>query len=402
MNWGLYMDELGPQERAVLGAIKANPFVSQQEMADALGLARSTIAAHIVQLTRKGYLLGRGYVVAEPGRAVCIGGAVLDRKFRAHAPLVPATSNPVDGFRSLGGVARNVAENIAKLGTETSFISIVGNDETGREITGAMRQRGIDVSQMIVTDAAPTAEYLALLGPDNELSVAAADMRIFDLFTPDLLDRIWPHLAAATWVFADCNLPAVTLAALIDRKRSARFRLAIDAVSTPKVTRLPRDLTGVDLLFLNLDEAQSFLALGPIDPDLCTTAVPAALNMRFSPEAAVRLLRAAGARDVIITLGAQGAVYASETGQGTIASVAAAPLDITGAGDAMIAATIHRIMAGDTLPAAAQMGALLAALTTETEATVHPALSPTFRESHRHRLPPQQPEPEPTHVDAEA
>ncbi len=361
----------------MLDIISANPFIGQQEIADAIGLARSTIAAHIVQLTRKGYILGRGYVLPGPGRIVCIGGAVLDRKFRALAPIVPATSNPADGFRSLGGVARNVAENLSALGTETSFISIIGNDEPGREILGAMRQRGVDVSQMIISEDGTTAEYIALLGPDQELSVAASSMRIFDLFVPDMLDRIWPHLASARWVFADCNLPAATLTALIERKRSARFSLAIDAVSTPKVVRLPTDLGGIDLLFMNLDEASAMLG-----PDLIH--VPSGL--RDTALAAAQGLRTRGAAEAIVTLGAQGTAYATREGSGLFDAVAAVPVDITGAGDAMIAGTLHRVLQGDPTAAAARVGALLGALTTETLSTVHPSLSKLFLDANLHRL----------------
>jgi pseudouridine kinase len=370
------MDDLGNQERAVLDLIAANPFVGQQEIADAMGLARSTVAAHIVQLTRKGYVLGRGYVLPGPGRVACIGGAVLDRKFRALGPIVSATSNPAEGFRSLGGVARNVAENLAALGTETSFISIVGNDETGREILGAMRQRGIDVSQVIVTDKGSTAEYVALLGPDQELAVAASSMRIFDLFVPEMLDRIWPHLAAARWVFADCNLPAPTLQALIERKRAARFHLAIDAVSTPKVVRLPKDLTGIDLLFMNLDEAAAVLAAD----------LPANADLRARALTAAKGLQARGAAEAIVTLGGQGTAYATHEGAGLFDAVRADPVDITGAGDAMIAATLHRVIAGMPTAAAARIGALLGALTTETQSTVHPSLSAAFLDAHLHRL----------------
>ena len=69
--------DLGQQERAVLAAIAANPFVSQQDIARALGLARSTVAAHVVALVQKGHILGRGYVLPEGRRIVCIGGATV-------------------------------------------------------------------------------------------------------------------------------------------------------------------------------------------------------------------------------------------------------------------------------------------------------------------------------------
>lgn len=100
------LQDLSAQERAVLETIVANPFVGQQQIADALKLARSTVAAHIVQLTQKGFVLGRGYYLPENKRIVCIGGAVFDRKYHAHAPLISETSNPVSGYRSHGGVAR--------------------------------------------------------------------------------------------------------------------------------------------------------------------------------------------------------------------------------------------------------------------------------------------------------
>lgn len=367
------MEDLGQQEATVLAMIKDNPFAGQQEIADALGLARSTVAAHIVQLINKGYILGRGYVMPEVLRAVCMGGAVLDRKYHARKALVPGTSNPVDGFRSPGGVARNVAENLVRLGTPTSFISIVGDDETGREILRHLRDRGADVSQVITTAERPTAEYAAILSPEGDLELGIADMGIFDLFSPAHIDRVWPHLAGCTWVFADCNLPAETLATLVTRREGARFRLAIDAVSLPKSVRLPKDLRGIDLLFMNLDEANS--VLGRKGAETIDDAVAAALA-----------LQAAGAREAIVTMGAKGIAVAGIGRAESFGAVAAQPVDMTGAGDAMIAATLHRLMAGDDTFAAARTGALLGALTTENEGSVHSELSERLLADNMHRL----------------
>lgn len=368
------MDDLAPQEQAVLDLVSANPFAGQQEIATALGLARSTVAAHVVSLVSKGYILGRGYVLPSAKRMICIGGAVLDRKYRARAPLVFETSNPVDGFRSFGGVARNVAENLVRLGVDVSFVSIVGDDDTGRSLLRHLRDLGADVSQAVVTPQRPTAEYAAILDPANDLVLGIADMDIFDLLTPDHLDRFWPHLAAASWVFADCNIPAATLAALIARKEGARFRLAVDTVSTPKAVRLPQDLTGIDLLFTNGDEANALLG----------TAEP---PRRLSPAAAAAALRQRGAGEVIVTRGAQGYTVASGGGTDDMRAVPARPVDITGAGDAMIAGTLYRLLQGDALGVAARTGALLATLTTENAASVHPELSPRFLTSNEHRIP---------------
>jgi pseudouridine kinase len=367
------MDDLTPQETAVLDIIRKDPFAGQQEIADALGVARSTVAAHIVQLMQKGHVLGRGYVMPSPSRAVCIGGAVLDRKYHARQELVLRTSNPVDGSRSMGGVARNVAENLSRLGTDTAFVSIVGDDEGGRTLIAYMRERGIDVSQVIVSSERPTAEYAAILDKSGDLMLGIADMSIFDLFRPDHIDRIWPHLASASWVFSDCNPSAETLAALISRRRDARFKLAIDAVSTVKAARLPKDLTGIDLLFMNIDEAN--VILGRTGRGTIGDASEAALA-----------LQQAGAVAAVVTMGADGIAVAGPDGAKTFAAVRANSVDMTGAGDAMIAGTLSRVIAGDDIYTAARTGALVGTLTTESEASVHPDLSETFLQAHMHRL----------------
>lgn len=367
------MEELSAQENAVLTMIRDNPFAGQQEIADQLGLARSTVAAHVVQLVNKGYILGRGYLLPEPSRAVCIGGAVFDRKYRARQAIIPETSNPVDGAKSFGGVARNVAENLALLGTPVSFISILGEDETGSAILAHLRERGVEVSQVVTVRERPTAEYAAVLDPAGDLVLGLADMGIFDLFQPAHIDRAWSHLASASLVFADCNLPAATLQHLITRRQGARFRLAIDAVSTPKVVRLPEDLSGIDLLFMNLDEANALLA---------RQQKPRAEDSFQAAEALTGL----GVTEAIVTMGPRGVAVASGETVRHVPAVKANPVDMTGAGDAMIAATLHRLLAGDETARAARMGALLGALTTETASSVHAELSPRFLEANLHRL----------------
>jgi pseudouridine kinase len=279
----------------------------------------------------------------------------------------------VNSHRSFGGVARNVAENLARLGVDIGFVSIVGDDETGRALMRHLSDLGADVSQIVTTTERPTAEYAAILGVENELVLGIADMEVFDLFSPAHLDRLWPHLASAAWVFLDCNMPAATIEALLARKDGARFKLAVDTVSTPKAARLPKDLSGVDLLFTNFDEANTLLGLSG--------------DARLQPSHAAEALRASGVGEVIVTMGAQGYAVSTAAGTQIMQPVLAHPVDVTGAGDAMIAGTLYRVLAGEPLPTAARTGALLASLTTESEASVRPDLSARFLQAGMHRLP---------------
>jgi len=355
------MDDLSPQEHAVYAIVAANPFAGQADIAETLGLARSTVAAHIVSLIRKGYVLGRGYVLPQPKRIVCLGAAAIDRKYHADAKLVPGTSNPARGSRSFGGVARNVVENLARLGVTASFVSLVGDDENGREILRQLRELGVDTSQVATSTSRATAEYVAILDRDNDLAFGIADMAIFDQFGLPQFERVWPHLAAAAFVFADCNLPAEVLATLIERARTASCRLAINTVSAPKAARLPTDLSGIDLLFVNRDEAAVLLA----DP-------------AATPDAIVARLRGRGAARVVLTLGAEGCLLADAEGSRHIPARRSIPRDVTGAGDALIAGVLYRLLAGEKLVPATITGSLLAGLTVESDATVLPALSAEF------------------------
>jgi pseudouridine kinase len=351
------MDELSPQERAVYNLVAANPFASQVELATALGVARPTIAAHIMALVRKGHLLGRGYMLPVAQRIVALGAAAIDRKYHALAALVSGTSNPASASRSFGGVARNVIENLARLGVATSLVTIIGDDEAGREILRQLRDLGVDTGMIAISMTEPTAEYVAILDPNNDLAIGVANMGVFDQFSLAQFERAWPHLASAAIVFADCNLPADILAALISRARTANCLVAIDTTSTPKSARLPRDLTGVDILFTNRDEAAAML------------------GRSMDPQAAATSLRARGAAKVVLTLGRAGCLVAEAHGITRVQPPRVTARDVTGAGDALIAGTLYRLLAGEELAAAARVGARLAALTVASEATVLLTLS---------------------------
>lgn len=296
-------------------------------------------------------------------RVVCIGGAAIDRKYRALTAIRPGTSNPVVSERSFGGVARNVAENVARLGVRASLVSIVGDDDNGRALLDDLERLGIDTRAVTVSDAHATAEYVAVLQPDGELAVGLANMAVFEGITPALLRGIAPDLGSA-WIFADCNLPSDTLHELIGLARQRNLMLAIDAVSTPKVMRLPQDLSGLGVLFLNLDEARACLD-----------------RPEVPPEAAASALLARGAERVVLTLGDKGLVAADPCGIEAVGAIRAAIVDATGAGDALIAATLAAMLKGVCLPDAARLGTAAAALTVESPVSVRPDLSLALLES---------------------
>ncbi|HET9654641.1 MAG TPA: PfkB family carbohydrate kinase [Kineosporiaceae bacterium] len=345
-----------------------------------------------------------------PSRVVCIGGAVRDRKLHLHAPAAFGTSNPASGTTSAGGVARNVTENLARLGIDVALVSRVGRDAAGTELTAGLAALGADVTAVTADAHAGTAEYLAVLDPAGELVLGVADMAVLERIGVADLDAVWPGTG---WVFADCNLAPDVLAHLLARGRATgadgRVRVAVDAVSTPKVTRLPADLAGIGLLFCNRDEARALLArigalapavdgLGPGDQGrACDGSGPG-----DEDEPLVAGLLAAGVAAVVLTRGPKGVLAAARSPEfsppGPVApedpditpaaatppgfvlwqvpAVPAAVVDVTGAGDALVAGVLSGLARGRSLPESLVLGTLTAALTVECDRSVRPDLGP--------------------------
>ena len=339
-------------------------------LANALAVPKPAAAAGGEELIQRGLEPKGGQALK--GRIVCIGGACLSQKYRARAAIIPRTSNPCEGRRGFGGVARNVAENLARLEIDVCLISATGDDDSGRALLRHLGELEVDLTYMLTIAGAATATYVAVLEPTGDMALGLADMDIFDRLTSSALEGAWPRIASADWVFADCNLPADTLAELRRRRAAGSFRLAIDAVSIPKAARLRGSLENIDVLFANYPEADAILgaAAEPADSTLL----------------AARKLLKFGAGAVVLTDGGNGHVVATAGSASHISSIPATPRDATGAGDALIAATLYRLLAGETLDAASRTGALAAALTLESVIDVNPELTPKLLAGNATRL----------------
>jgi pseudouridine kinase len=160
----------------------------------------------------------------------------------------------------------------------------------------------------------------------------------------------------------DLNLPANTVAALLDEARRRGRVLVAVAVSEPKMDRLPPDLRGLQCLILNRGELRAIL------PDAKSDAEAfAALHHR-------------GVRQVVLTQGSAG-IVCGELGMPVrhLPAPAVEVVDVTGAGDAFAAGVCAELSRfPHDLDAACRTGLRLATLTLQTTATVHPDLGPAW------------------------
>lgn len=119
---------MNQREAEVLNLIKENPFISQSELSKKLGLTASSVSRIVAELVHKEFIQGQAYVLNEEFPIVCVGAANIDKKFFVHQTLIHGTSNPIDSAHSVGGVVRNIAENLGRLGQNVALITTRGND----------------------------------------------------------------------------------------------------------------------------------------------------------------------------------------------------------------------------------------------------------------------------------
>ena len=282
-----------------------------------------------------------------------VGGANLDVKAHSTASAVARTSNPGSVLRSAGGVGRNVAENLARLGSEVTLVAAVGADPAGDEVLAATEGAGVDVSR-VARGARPTGTYVAVLDADGELVVAVADMKATEALGPTDVDAVADLLGGADLVVLDGNLRTETLGRALQVCADAGTSVVLDPVSVPKAAALDGLVSPRTPLLAITPNRDELVVLGGTESGLHDR----------------------GVRLVWTRLGAAGSRLSGPDGVTDIKPVAATEvLDVTGAGDAMLAAFCHALLAGSAPVEAAAYGQAAAALTVASPHTVRPDLT---------------------------
>lgn len=351
---------LTSREQQIVDLLRRDPLMSAEALATALGTTRASVNVHVSNLGKKGVILGRGYVLADSPAAVVVGGANMDFKARSRARATPQTSNPGHGSMAPGGVARNIAENLARLGDRVHLVSVVGRDPLGETLLRQTVAAGVRVEHVTRTER-PTGTYTAVLDADGELIVAIADMEATSEIGPELVGSARDLIASAGVLVLDGNLSRATLDHVLDL--SSGVRTIFEPVSVPKASGL-KDAVD-DRVYAVTPNRDELTAL---------TDLPARTDRQV--RRAISALHARGVELVWVRLGDRGSLLATMEETIEIPALPASVEDVTGAGDAMLAAFCHILLAGGTPQHAAHFGHAAAALTIASPHTVRPDLTP--------------------------
>lgn len=294
--------------------------------------------------------------------ALIIGAANFDIKGRMlHAPVI--TSSNSSAIRtSFGGVARNIAENLARLGTPVTLLTAVGDDYAGEDILSSAADVGVDVSRAIIAEDETTGTYLAALDQGGDLFLGLDDLRVLRHITPDYLRLNRDAFRECGMVAFDLNLSQEAMMTAIQLAHEYNKPVCVDPTSTVLAGLLRPHLQTINIVTPNIAEAEAMLRCPPI------------MNANDALVAA-RQLVANGVEVAVITQAESGACYATEDESGQFPAVRVDIVDTTGAGDSLTAMVIFGQLNGLSIGDSLQLGLRAAALTLRTIETVAPELS---------------------------
>jgi len=333
----------------------------QQTIAVRLGISRSAVAGHIMNLTNKGVIKGRGYVLSDAPFVTVIGGANIDIHGKSNKALRSKDSNPGTVNTSAGGVGRNVAENLARLGVDCRLLSAIGNDHHGQMLMRLCREAGIDMQYVQEIASAPTSTYLSVIDNTGDMQVAIADMSIIDKLSAERLQQHQAMLSQSALMILDSNLPDDALAWLAGT--FAGNTLFADTVSTTKALRLKPYLQSIHTLKTSALEAETLTG--------CKARTQTQLR-RLAGQ-----LHAEGVERVFITRGDQGVFYSTSDTHG-VQKLTCDKRDVHnagGAGDAFLAGLAYAWLEDYSLDDSVLFALAAADITLSHPATSNPALS---------------------------
>lgn len=285
-------------------------------------------------------------------RVTVVGGANTDICGRPAQALVRHDSAPGQVSVRHGGVGRNIACDLARLGLRTRFVTALGDDGFGASVREGCRSCGVDMSLTRIVPGARSPVYLYLSDEKGEMDAAVSDMEVMAALTPAYLRAYLSELDESDAVVLDGNLPEETIAFLCEKLRAP---IVADPVSTAKAPRFASVLGRLAAIKPNLLEARALT--GKQNPEDCADA----------------LLRL-GVGSVFLSLGAKGLLAASGEERVLLPCERTELVSATGAGDAATAAIVWATVRGLGLAAAARAAVMAGAIAAASEEASPPLL----------------------------
>ncbi len=312
------------REKQILDLIIENPLISQEEIAERINITRTTVAVHISNLMKQGYILGKGYVTSDTQKISIVGGVNIDIGGKPYTDLVMKDSNPGKVNITLGGVGRNIAHNLSLLNLNTKMFTALGNDLYFEKIKDSCIKNNIDISNAKKVDGGRTPIYLFICDETGNMNVAISDMEICDEIEIPYLRTNLKTIISSPILLIDSNIPKESIEYLCN---NVNIPIFIDPVSSKKALKLVNVLDKIHTFKPNLIEAEILSGVKITDDNSLYKAAKALLDK--------------GIKRLFISLGKDGTLACEDGIMLKVKPYKANVVNTTGAGDAFTAGLIY-------------------------------------------------------------
>lgn len=316
-------------------------------------------------------------------KVIVLGGAVVDivAKSAKGSRLILGTSNPGSCVEADGGVGRNVAEVLGRLGCQPLLYTAVGDDDRGRGLMQRFVEiGGIDHSHVVPTSG--TATYLAVLDGGGDLHTAVADMKVFEhMPAPTSMS-----LRSVQYVVMDANPPNSVLEATAQIANDHGVKVCLEPTSVPKARLVAENLgllSCISYAFPNVDELMAMADRITDNPGFMEADLSRTPNLGHEDSAAAILLQHMHPTMacLVVTMGDKGVLLATKeqeelSFQHFPVRDKVAVFNSTGAGDSLCGAFIAALIHGKSNVEAIECGMEAAKLSVQTaESAISPDLA---------------------------
>ncbi|MEN8124858.1 MAG: carbohydrate kinase family protein [Bacteroidota bacterium] len=288
-----------------------------------------------------------------------IGAANIDLFGYPKEELIFKDSNTGTLEVIFGGVGRNIAENLSRLGFKVEFLSVLGNDDFAKRIIRSCEELDISIKHCKITEEHSTSVFMAIMDNHNDLALGLDAMRIYDQIPDSFILNNLDVIDQNDYCLLETNMPKRILELVTNKLPHIHF--ALDAVSGKKALKAKSILDKLTILKCNLLEAE---LLSDIE-----------IKSKNNYKDIVLHFIDLGVSKVFITLGKNGIVYGDSKGFYKMEINYLNPINTTGAGDSFMAGLLYGEIQGFNIHKMVQFANACAQMTVQHKNTVHPEIN---------------------------
>jgi ribokinase len=262
----------------------------------------------------------------------------------ARFPIAGETISGKAFMQAMGGKGANQAVAAQRLGGNVKFVTCLGNDANGNNTLNYFKNEGLDVSDALIVDYAPTGTAIILVNDEGENCIVVTPGANHELL-PAHITELEDEIAKAAMVVLQMEIPFDTVKKVIESAHRHRTPVLLNVAPARQI--------GVDL-FKMID----ILVVNETEIE-CVSGQSIA---KLGENGIIDQLMSMGARTVILTLGKRGCIVKNETTSRHLPAFEVEAVDTTAAGDTFCGALVANLAQGKDIFEAARFATAASAI----------------------------------------